>query len=72
MNSDPNKLLEKNRELVHSELMKVMSHNQREQGEWVLHSVMVEGCDAPFKFKRKEKLRSLKGGTREHDVLSGA
>ncbi len=41
--------------------MKVVSHVQREQGEWVLHTVMVEGCDVPFKFKRKENYQSLKG-----------
>lgn len=61
MKSDPDKLLEKNRELIHSELMKVVSHVQREQGEWILHTVMVEGCEVPFKFKRKGKYLSLKG-----------
>ena len=61
MKSDPNKLVEKNRNLIHSELMKVVSHTQREQGEWVLHSVVVEGCDVPFKFKRKDNYQNLKG-----------
>ncbi len=61
MNSDPKKLVKNNEKLIHSELMKVVSHVQREQGEWVLHSVMVEGCDAPFKYKRKSKYQSLKG-----------
>jgi len=61
MRSDPKKLVEKNKNLTHSELMKVISHVQREQGEWILHSLMVEGCDVPFKFKRKDKLQSLKG-----------
>ncbi len=61
MQSDPKKLVEKNRNLTHSELMKVISHVQREQGEWVLHTVMVEGCDVPFKFKRKGNYQSLKG-----------
>lgn len=61
MNSDPRKLVENNDKLIHSELMKVVSHVQRDQGEWVLHSVMVEGCDAPFKYKRKSKYQSLKG-----------
>jgi hypothetical protein len=27
----------------------------------VLHSVMVDGCDVPFKYKRKSKYQSLKG-----------
>ncbi|QSX32258.1 hypothetical protein JYB87_10770 [Shewanella avicenniae] len=61
MQSDPKKLLEKNQQLIHSELMKVVSHTQREQGEWILHSLMVEGCSAPFKFKRKGQYQSLKG-----------
>ncbi|PCI45024.1 MAG: hypothetical protein COB51_09395 [Moraxellaceae bacterium] len=61
MQSDPKKLVEKNKNLTHSELMKVMSHVQREQGEWILHTLMVEGCDVPFKFKRKGNYQSLKG-----------
>ena len=39
----------------------MVSHVQRKQGEWILHSVMVEGCDVPFKFKRKDNYQSLKG-----------
>jgi hypothetical protein len=61
MQSDPKKLVGKNKNLTHSELLKVMSHVQREDGEWVLHSLMVEGCDVPFKFKRKGNYQSLKG-----------
>jgi len=61
MQSDPKKLVAKNKNLTHSELLKVMSHVQREQGEWISHSLMVEGCDVPFKFKRKGKYQSLKG-----------
>ncbi|MFT5711145.1 MAG: hypothetical protein ACI8QT_001848 [Halioglobus sp.] len=61
MQSDPKKLVGKNKNLTHSELMKVMSHVQREQGEWVLHTLMVEGCNVAFKFKRKGNYQSLKG-----------
>ncbi|UTF59015.1 hypothetical protein [Gilvimarinus sp. DA14] len=61
MKSDPKKLIDKNQNLIHSEMMKVVSHVQRDQGEWVLHTVMVEDCDVPFKFKRKGKYQSLKG-----------
>jgi hypothetical protein len=61
MQSDPKKLVEKNKNLTHSELMKVSSHVQRVQGEWILHSLMIEGCDVPFKFKRKDKYQNLKG-----------
>jgi hypothetical protein len=61
MQSDPKKLVEKNKNLTHSELMKVISHVQREQDDWILHTLMVEGCDVPFKFKRKGNYKSLKG-----------
>jgi hypothetical protein len=61
MQSDPKKLVEKNQNLNHSELLKVVSHTQREQGEWILHTLMIDGCEVPFKFKRKGKYLSLKG-----------
>ena len=59
MQSDPKKLVEKNKNLTHSELLKVTSHVQREQGDWILHTLLVEGCDVPFKFKRKGKYLSI-------------
>jgi hypothetical protein len=61
MQSDPKKLVDKNKNLTHSELMKVISHVQREQDDWVLHTLMMDGCDVPFKFKRKGNYKSLKG-----------
>ncbi len=61
MKSDPEKLVAKHKNLIHSEAMKVVSHVQRDHGDWVLHSLMVEGCDVPFKFKRKGNYKSLKG-----------
>ncbi len=61
MQSDHKKLLDKNKSLNHSELMKVISHVQREQDDWILHTLMVDGCDVPFKFKRKGNYNSLKG-----------
>ncbi|GAB1258258.1 hypothetical protein NBRC116494_27600 [Aurantivibrio plasticivorans] len=61
MKSDPKKLTEKNKNLIHSEMMKVVSHVQRDQDNWVVHTIMLEGYDVPFKFKRKENYQSLKG-----------
>ncbi|GIU47134.1 hypothetical protein [Shewanella algidipiscicola] len=55
------KMLDKHDGLVHSEGVKILSHTQRETDEWVQHTVMIEGCDAPFKFKRTKKYRSLQG-----------
>lgn len=61
MQSDANKLVKKHQELTHSEMVKVISHVQRNKEEWVLNTVMIEGCETPFKFKRKQKYKDLKG-----------
>ena len=60
-NSNPEKLLEKHQNLVHSERKKVTSHVQRKQDDWMLNTIMIEGCDAPFRFKRKKEYSNLKG-----------
>lgn len=59
--SDPDKLIKKHQELTHSEAVKVVSHVQRDKGEWVINTVMIEGCEVPFKYKRKQQYKSLKG-----------
>ena len=61
MQSDPDKLVKKHQKLTHSEMVKVVSHVQRDKDEWVLNTVMIEDCDVPFKYKRKNKYKSLKG-----------
>ena len=61
MKSTPEKLLKKHDQLTHSEMMKVESHVQRKQGEWVLNTLMIEGYDVPFKYKRKRLYKNLKG-----------
>ncbi len=55
------KMFDKHPKLVHSEGVKILSHTQREVTDWVQHMVTIEGCDAPFKFKRSKKYRSLQG-----------
>lgn len=59
MKSDPEKLLKKHQGLVHSEMLKVTSHKQRVVDDWIFNTVMVEGYDVPFKFKRKKKYKDL-------------
>ncbi|NTS75662.1 hypothetical protein HR060_02175 [Catenovulum sp. SM1970] len=59
--TDVDKMLEKNQNLIHSNNQKVISHTQREKDDWFINSVMVEGCDVPFKYKRKKLYKSLKG-----------
>ena len=61
MKSEPVKLLAKHKNLVHSEMLKVTSHVQREAGEWIINTLMVEGCEVPFKYKRKKKYKNIKG-----------
>ena len=63
MKSPVKKLLEKNRELIHSEMMKVESHVQRSEknSEWIINTITLEGYDVPFRFRRKQEYRNLKG-----------
>lgn len=61
MQSDPDKLVKKHQQLTHSDAVKVISHVQRDKAEWVLNTVMIEDCDVPFKYKRKQQYKSLKG-----------
>lgn len=59
--SDPDKLLKKHQQLIHTDNMKVTSHVQREQGEWFLNTIMIEGYDVPFRYKRKDKYKNVTG-----------
>lgn len=42
-------------------MLKVTSHVQREDGDWIINTVMVEGYDVPFKYKRKKLYKNLEG-----------
>jgi hypothetical protein len=63
MKSDVDKLLKKNDQLNQLDLVKVISHVQRkaEGDEWVKNTLMLEGYDVPFKYRRKIKYQSLEG-----------
>ncbi|MGD8558761.1 MAG: hypothetical protein PVF34_08320 [Gammaproteobacteria bacterium] len=62
MKSDADKLVKKHQKLVHSEMLKVTSHVQRNvDDDWILNTIMVEGYDVPFKYKRRKKYKNLKG-----------
>ena len=56
-----NKLLGKHRQLNQSDNMKVSSHVQREQGDWIINTLMIDGYDVPFKYKRKKRYKSVQG-----------
>lgn len=55
------KYLDRHPDLVHSDDQKVTSHVQRKDGEWVINTVMIEGKDVPFRYKRKKRYKNLEG-----------
>ena len=59
--TDVEKLLTDHPSLTHSMMQKVTSHIQREEGEWYVNTLMLEGLDVPFKYKRKQPYKSLVG-----------
>ena len=61
MKSDASKLITRHSQLTHSEMMKVSSHVQRRDGDWIINTLMIEGYDVAFKFRRKKSYRDLKG-----------
>lgn len=61
MKSDPKKLLKKHPQLVESQMQKVTSHVQRQAGEWIINTILIEGYDVPFRFKRKQRYRNAEG-----------
>ncbi len=63
MKSQVDKLLKKNPQLIHSDMMKVTSHVQRQSGEWFINTIMIENCEVPFKYKRKKRYKNLTGAT---------
>lgn len=74
--SDAKKLTAKHKNLTHSDERKVISHVQREEGEWFINTLMIEGCEVPFRYKRKQRYRNLEGQrvnlTYYHDTLAVA
>ncbi len=59
--SNPDKLVKKHASLTHSDIMKVTSHVQRNDGKWIINTIMVEGCDVPFKFRRMTPYKNVEG-----------
>lgn len=59
--SDIQKLLKKHEQLNQLDGVKVESHVQRNKDDWVINTIMLEGYDVPFKYKRNTAYKSLKG-----------
>lgn len=63
MKSDVKKLLKKNAKLNQLDAIKVTSHVQRESGDWIINTLMLEGYDVAFKYNRKKLYRNLEGAS---------
>jgi len=63
MKSDVKKLLKKNEQLNQLDSIKVTSHVQRESGDWIKNTLMLEGYSVPFKYNRKKQYHDLKGAS---------
>lgn len=61
MKSTPEKLLKEHKDLTHTEMAKVTSHVQRNIEDWIQNTIMIDGCDVPFKYKRNKKYKNIKG-----------
>ncbi len=61
MKSLVDKLLKNHKELIHSEMVKVTSHVQRDSKDWIINTLLIENCDVPFRFKRKQPYKNVKG-----------
>jgi hypothetical protein len=61
MQTDPEKLLKQHPKLVHSDMLKVTSHVQRDEGDWIINTLLMEGYDVPFNYKRKRRYKNLTG-----------
>lgn len=59
--TDIKKLLQKHGQLNQLDGVKVMSHVQRDKDEWIINTIMLDGYDVPFKYKRKTAYKSLQG-----------
>ena len=63
MKSQAKNLLKKHEKLIHSENLKVSSHVQRKEkdSEWIINTLMIEGYDVPFKYKRNKPYKNIQG-----------
>jgi hypothetical protein len=59
--TDIKKLLQKHGRLNQLDGVKVVSHVQREKDDWIINTILLEGYDVPFKYKRKTAYKSLQG-----------
>jgi hypothetical protein len=42
-------------------MQKVVSHVQRNTRDWIINTIMIEGYEVPFRFKRKQPYKNVEG-----------
>ncbi len=55
------RFLTENDQLLHLRMQKVTSHVQRQKNNWIHNTLLIDGYDVPFKYKRQKKYKSLQG-----------
>lgn len=59
--SQVKKLLKKHQQLNQLDMARVVSHVQRQENDWILNTLMIDGYEVPFRYKRKKSYKNLKG-----------
>lgn len=60
-NHEITELLKKHPDLTHTADAKVTSHVQRQEDDWMINTLMIEGWDVPFIYKRRKPYAPLTG-----------
>ena len=63
MKSEAKELQKKHAGLNQLDSVKVISHVQRERGDWFLNTLMLDGYTVAFKYSRKKRYRSIEGAS---------
>lgn len=61
MVSETDKLLKKHEKLNQLDDAKVISHVQRKQDDWILNTLLLDGHEVPFRYRRRKRYKSLEG-----------
>ena len=61
MSKETDRLLKNHEKLNQLDMARVVSHVQRQNREWVLNTILLEGYDVPFRYRRKKLYKSLEG-----------
>lgn len=61
MVKETDKLLKEHDKLNQLDDAKVTSHVQRKQEDWFLNTLLLDGYDVPFRYRRRKRYKNLEG-----------